>query len=438
MNAHRLIYLDRAELDDARARLDAGDPASIGALNQLVAAADRILLSPPASVMDKTGIAASGDPHDFYAIGAYSWPNPETSDGRPYVYRDSLSNPEATESDEYDKGRYEQMTRHVAAVALAYFYTRDERYAQHGAAILRRWFLDPSSRMNPNFRYAAARPGVHDGHFSGTIEGVFLIEMLDFVALIEDSAHWSAADAAGLRLWFGDLSGWLRSSAFGRREIHSVNNHGSYYLAQVMAFSHFSGDITIAASVIPFAKRQIDKQIAADGTLPYENGRPDGLFYAVYGLRAFAVLASLSEQLGDDLWSYRRRPSDEPPLALAFAALAPYLTGAESWPGRRLNSPYKHYAIQIYRMAARAYGAQPLADVVRALSAQRDEVSEYDALLGAPRTSVNPAARFPVRPTARAAIAATPKRIVALRRKLAQRVKIALAMRGLWINARIR
>ncbi|STT07484.1 Alginate lyase [Klebsiella michiganensis] len=107
--------------------------------------------------MDKTLVAASGNKHDYYSFPPYWWPNPDTKDGLPYIRKDGQTNPDAN-SDATDKNRLVKMSNDVSTLALAWYFSHDDRYAQKAAEQLKTWFLDPKTRMTPNLQHAQAIP----------------------------------------------------------------------------------------------------------------------------------------------------------------------------------------------------------------------------------------------------------------------------------------
>jgi hypothetical protein len=75
----------------------------------------------------------------------------------------------------------------TTVLALAWRATGRDAYARHAAELLRRWFLDPETRMNPHLTYAQVRgrwPG-DTGAKSGLIEMKDLYYLLDAVRLVE-------------------------------------------------------------------------------------------------------------------------------------------------------------------------------------------------------------------------------------------------------------
>ncbi len=402
---------------------------------QLLQLADAALVRAPTSVIDKPAPAPSGDRHDFFAIGAYSWPNPETADGLPYVRRDGVHNPEAYTSERYDKGRFQTFVNDVCLLSTAFFYSGNQAYAAKAKEILRRWFGNPSTRMNPSFRYAAAHPGISDGKHSGIIEGVILIEMLDHLVLLERQRVLDQDEIRIIQNWFRELSDWLVTSEFGRREFLTSNNHGSYYLAQVMTFSSYAQLHERAHASVRFAKRQIHHQFSADGSLPAELARSNSFFYSIYGLRAFVILARASEQYGVDLWSYRRPKETAAVMAQAFRFMLPYLSGHREWSGKRLDSGHTPHALQMCRIAGRAYRAKSFDDAVCFLTSQTGAVSETDSVLGwacRVATAEGTTSFGPIdfdKPLPRHGAESTPFAIKAMK---------GLTMLGLWPRGRLR
>lgn len=349
-----LVNMDYADLLAIRSGLEAGQSKSQPALQSLLKEASSHLAPQPDSVVNKTRTPPSGDKHDFFSIGNYSWPNPKTADGLPWIRRDGHVNPENGGPD-YDKRRYAVMRIRTNALALAWFYTGDERYAAKAADVLRTWFLATATRMNPNFNYSSALPGVYDGMAIGVIEGAELVGLLDSVKLLAHSQSWTSDDNAGLRQWFHDYTTWLMESPFGREELRSNSNHGLWYDAQIAAFSIYSGDGGRAREAVLRGRERISQQMANDGSLPQELKRNRSLNYSIYALRALTALARCADIIGEDLWHYQT--SDGRGLEKGMAFIVPYLADEKNWTWQSLDKEPNHLAIQVTRHAARAYEA---------------------------------------------------------------------------------
>ena len=101
----------------------------------------------------------------------------------------------------------------TTTLALAWLATGRDAYIGHAADLVRRWFLDPETRMAPHLTYAQVRgrwPG-DTGAKSGLIEMKDLYYFLDAVRLVEragaaverkrrrGSAHGCATISAGCK-----------------------------------------------------------------------------------------------------------------------------------------------------------------------------------------------------------------------------------------------
>ncbi|MGF7446974.1 alginate lyase family protein, partial [Klebsiella michiganensis] len=234
--------LDGKDLAFSRQQIAAKDPLFVQAQAALLKKADLALNHPLFSVMDKTLVAASGNKHDYYSFPPYWWPNPDTKDGLPYIRKDGQTNPDAN-SDATDKNRLVKMSNDVSTLALAWYFSHDDRYAQKAAAQLKTWFLDPKTRMTPNLQHAQAIPGINTGRGIGIIDSRALVDVVDAIALLQSSDALSENDVSALKQWFGDYYHWMTTSQNGFEEENWHNNHGSYFDMQAAAFALFSGKI---------------------------------------------------------------------------------------------------------------------------------------------------------------------------------------------------
>jgi len=349
----RVYGLDGEALARAKHRIESGDPRIQAAYDRLLREAGAALLVPAASVMDKQRVPPSGDKHDYVSMGPYWWPNPAKPGGLPYVRRDGERNPEMR--DDYDAPRLAATTGAVTTLGLAYYFTDDEKYARRAALLLRTWFLDPATRMNPHLRYGQGIPGVTQGRAAGIIETRGLVGVVDAIGMLERSPSWTAADDRGMAQWFSAYLGWLRSSAIGKGERNAHNNHGTWYDAQVAALALFTGDSGLARSTLATAgTRRIASQVTADGRQPYELARTRSLAYSVMNLEGLCRLAELARHVGVDLWSYHSPRGGSIRRALDY--LAPYVDPRRKWPGRQITPTEPDLLVLPLEQARLAYG----------------------------------------------------------------------------------
>lgn len=338
------------------------------AYHKLILQADSILQEAPLKVTDGA-VPPTGDIHDFFTIGKYAFPNPDTADGMPYIRKDGMTNPEAR-GEKYDLYRYEQTVKRVNILSLAWFYSENEEYAKKAAELLRVWFLNPETRMNPNFLCAAALPGVYDGHPIGIIFGAQLVNFLDHIQLLNLSDSWTDTDNETLKKWFDDYTCWLLTSNFGVMESRGIdNNHGTWYLAQIAASAIYNNKTELAKSMIDRAKLLMDIQIAKndlsypDGCLPKEIRRNQSFLYSLYGLEGFCALAGCGDAIKYDLWHFET-PNGKS-LKLAFDFLVPYLLEEKTWPYLSLKNPQELFpsSLHLVRMAAKTFRTKELMSV---------------------------------------------------------------------------
>lgn len=328
-----LTLYDKERLVEARVKAQVGTAPYAEAVDSLQRKANQLLAVEPPSVMQKKMMPPSGDKHDYYSLGIYWWPNPDTDNGLPYVRKDGVKNPEYVN---FDGPAIHQMADAVFPLALAWFYTADETYAQKATELLATWFLNPETRMNPHLEYGQAIPGITEGRGIGIIETGALVDVVNGIELLKDSEAMNEADYQQLRKWFLSYTDWLISSENGWDERMWHNNHGSSYDSQVATFALFSGQDSVAAMILDSVKvKRIDRQIEVDGSQPWELSRTKAMSYSIKNLRHLIENAIIAEDQGIDLWHHTSPEGSSIYRGLAY--LVPFYTEGKKFPYQQLG-----------------------------------------------------------------------------------------------------
>lgn len=347
MQAGAQSIWDGAHLTQVKSCLE--QPAYATAYHQLIKEADRQLQAEPVSVMMKEKAAASGDKHDYLSLSRYYWPDPNQPDGLPYVARDGVSNPEL---ERYDRPKLAEMAGRVTTLSLAWFFSNDERYAQKAVEQLRVWFLNKSTRMNPNLNYAQTIPGKFDGRGRcyGVIDGYSLVEMLDAVQLLEHSKSMTSKDSKVLKQWFSQFLNWILTSEQGIEEGQQLNNHSTAHDVQVIAYAKYVGNQKVMNQYLgEFYAKRMEPQINNDGRQPRELRRTLAFGYSQYNLSHIIDVFQIARSV-----SFELQPEALPLLEKAADFLAMYLgKQVEQWPYQQIGEwDYKQnlFAQDLYRL----------------------------------------------------------------------------------------
>lgn len=343
-------------LAEARRRVEARDSSAYPAYLALIEQANRALAAPLISVTHKkTLLPPSGDSHDYYSLSPYWWPDPSKPDGLPYIRRDGETNPESKR--DLDQPRVAALGSNVQTLALAWYFTRDEKYAARAAEQIRYWFLDAETKMNPHLRFAQLVRGNPRERGSGIIDTRWFIEVVQAAELLRESRSWKEEDRQALQSWFRSYLNWLLTSPNGAHERAARNNHGSWYAAQTASYALFAGDTALARSIVDSAKSRIGRQITPDGQQPIELERTRSMHYAGFNIEALSRLAEVGRAVGVDLWTYRTPEGRS--LRAAIDHVARYLGTGEKWPGQQIDDiDLSLYVIHL-RRAASTYDPAP-------------------------------------------------------------------------------
>jgi alpha-galactosidase len=303
------------------------DVAAIDRGRILTAATAALTLQPVTLTAFRADLSEGG-PNDFYSNGDYWWPDPTKTNGLPYIQRDGESNP-----NNFNQHRrcIAQLRDAVSALAAAYKITGDDRYAVKAAELLRVFFLDAKTRMNPSLQYAQAIPGRTPGRGTGIIDTLHLAEVPLAIGALQQSPALPRETLDGLKAWFRDYAEWMTTSKNGQEEAGAGNNHAVAFFLQIAAFAGFAGDEPkLAECRRHFKEVFVAKQMAPDGSFPAELKRTKPYGYSIFQLDNMAALCQLLSTDKDDLWAFSL--PDGRGIRKAMQFLDPYLTDKSTWP----------------------------------------------------------------------------------------------------------
>ncbi|MFA6287722.1 MAG: alginate lyase family protein [Opitutaceae bacterium] len=314
--------------------------------------ADAALKIARLTIVDKKAPPHGRTPNDYASQAPYWWPDPATKNGLPYVRRDGEVNPEYYEG---DRKTLEALCGHFSALVLQAYATGDAAPARRAGRLLRGWFIDAETRMNPHLRYAQGIPGICDGRGIGIIDTATLCFLIDEIGRLEFNPDWTPAHLEQVKGWFSAYLDWLLESDHGRAESGEANNHGTWYDAQVACFAVFCGRDDVARRQIErFSKGRIGSQIAPDGSQPHELARTLSRSYCTFNLLGFAVLAQTGRHLGLELWNWR--PDKGAAVAEAVRWMLPYYLGERPWTRSQIGPFNDATAALLLSLAAQGTG----------------------------------------------------------------------------------
>jgi hypothetical protein len=295
--------------------------------DRILKLADEGLTLKPPAITDQVATNSAGGLHDFYSQADYSWPNPNTTNGLPYVNRDGESNPNVFS---YHRMAMRQMKDAVAALAAAYALTGEDKYVTKAAGLLRIFFLDAKTRMNPNLQYSQAVLGSSTGREYGIIDTLHLVELPVAVSFLEKSAAFPSEVDKGLKKWFADYSEWITTSTNGVKEMNNANNHSIACYVQLASFAKFTGNEKLLESCRQrFKEVLLPRQMTNNGSFPLELKRTKPYGYSIFQADNVATLCMLLSTTREDLWKLTLPDGRTPRNAVDF--IYPYLADKNQW-----------------------------------------------------------------------------------------------------------
>ncbi|MGG1639018.1 alginate lyase family protein [Paenibacillus sp. NRS-1760] len=326
----KLIYYNEDLMNKSKENLLSGVESYVAAFNKVQTDAEKFMNALLNPVTNKSLLPPSKDKHDYISTAPYFWPDPTKPDGLPWISKDGQVNP-ASRGDDTDYTRTSEMFHGIGNLSLSYYFTEDPKYLEKAYEIIKVWFIDEETKMNPHIKYGQSVPGGVDGRPLGVIEWTSIVNVITALQMLEKQDMISQDDINSMVDWFTAYASWLTRSDMGIKEKQQHNNHGSNYDYQLAGILLYINNYKGAVQLFEEAKvERIEDYIEPDGSLPYELRRTKSVNYHNTCLWPLIQVAEIAERFTDvDLWNYTSAKGVS--LSKAFENLAPYAKNEKEW-----------------------------------------------------------------------------------------------------------
>ncbi len=322
------LFFTPHQAKDLRTLAAATDAESLSVRHRLSAFADSVLNLGPWSV---TFHKTRHDNHDYYSQSPYWWPDAADSSA-PYIRKDGRVHPDYFDQHHDD---LHAMSETVFILGTAAFVFSDSLYADRAAHILKVWFADEQTRMNPHLEYAQAIPNRSSGRHFGIIDTNPFILAVQGIIFLQKSGLWPYNQQQPVLRWFSDFQLWFSRSDKGKAEMKYGNNHSTWYTAQLAAYSILLNDIEYQDRAWSwFRTFLLPTQLEPDGSMPLEEERTKSLSYSLMNMNGLACIARMAQVQGHDLWTCETAGKN---LKKTMHALLPYVKNPQSWPLQQIE-----------------------------------------------------------------------------------------------------
>jgi hypothetical protein len=366
----KVFLMDGTHLAEVKIKVSEKDKTSLTIVESIKKQADALLSMKPISVLDKGFTPASGSKHDYMSQAPYFWYDSSKTNGLPYMRKDGQHNPEINKITDHKS--LSDLDHATQILSFAFYFSGEEKYAVKASSLLKYWFFNEATKMNPNLEYAQAIPGINNGRGIGIIETRSLTGIADATGLLAGSKSWTDSDTKTLKQWYTQYLHWMLTSKNGNDEHKAKNNHGTWFLMQAIDYALFTDNKAKALQLAEESKKKLDSQITIEGKEPLELERTNAMGYSTFNLSAWFQVARLAEKTGVDLWHYKN--SQGATLRTALDWLTPYALGEKKWTYQQIGKYNKNEFYPLLLQGADKYNEPDYLLKVNTIGNERDNV----------------------------------------------------------------
>lgn len=264
--------------------------------------------------------------HDYFSDSPYWWPVPDDPTA-PYIRYDGKRNP-----DRFMKHKEELQNFYKTIVALSFasYFANNKTYSQKANNLLKAWFVDEATKMNPNLKYSQMIRNRTKKRGVGIIEGRRFALMTDAINLLKIDDAISDSLYNEIKTWYNEYLTWLTESYYGLDEKERGNNHSTWWAMQVATIASFLNDSDEVKMIDDYSKHfLLDNQFDAQAHQPKEEERTKSLSYSIFNVTAHSYLNAALIKHNINNWNYVNKNGVK--LIDAIDYLIPFLKDPSKW-----------------------------------------------------------------------------------------------------------
>lgn len=335
INELSLIYFNANLNQLVKKKIREQHPYFLQNYKLLIENAEYLLDFKPNPVINKIRIPPSKNKHDYLSYAPYKWPDTSKVDGLPWTTRDGEINPVSQEYDT-DFKRTQEFFSAVEKLTWAFYYSDDDKFAHKAIELIRVWYINKESKVNPNINFGQGVPGAADGRKAGVQEWLQQYHVITALQIFDNAKVLPYETKVQMKSWLEYYLNWLLTDKMAIEAGNTGQNHANHYNHQIVGLLIYLDRKEEAKKIIERAKYdRIAAQILPDGKQPKEMGRTRSVHYAALNLWSLIELTFIGRSLDIDLWNFETQ--DGRSLKQAFNYLSPYIKTPKKWPFKEIS-----------------------------------------------------------------------------------------------------
>lgn len=224
-----------------------------------------------------------------------------------------------------------EMTSDISTLTLAWFFSKEDRYADKATKLIVSWFINSKknriNNANQNERFLQEMQFNAISLFTARK----YIDILDAITLLETGAFWNKRDTGKVKNWFSNYLQWLLMSKAGLDEISQTDFRGTWFDAQMVVYALFSDKKEVGKNTIEHSlTKRIPGQFDEKGLQKHELFSSQSFTNSCFNIEGHLLIGKIAGYMEIDYWNDPIMPIQS--IQAACDYLFSFIGKEDQWP----------------------------------------------------------------------------------------------------------